>query len=258
MTAAIGASAAAILLILAASAQAQEPAGTNPATGAVATPPVRDTRPAPDAELPKVDPKLLFDVINALTRPRPAPPPGATAPAPTEPAPTPPPPATEPTEPKPAAIAVPPAPKIPPPVVVPRAAPTAPATPPPEPSAVRPAPPAAVDEPLPAEIAPAASPPAIAAAPPAATEPAASKPVLEPADAFPGTIGWLLLALIPASAVAATSLGVQRARRIARTKAALSLEPRLDMSAGIGSTKGLALAGPSVAIRTRLDWIGAR
>ena len=76
----------------------------------------------------------------------------------------------------------------------------------------------------------------------------------ESADAFPGPIGWLLLGLIAAAAIAATSVGVQRARRIARTRAALSLEPRFEMRAGTGSASGLALAGPPLAIHARLDW----
>ena len=251
MTAAFGASAAAILLILAAPAQAQE-AGTSPATGTVATQPVRDTRPTTGSEPPKVDPKLLIDVINLLTRPRPAPPPAVTpTPATPEPVATPSPTATEP---KPAAVAVAPAPKIPPPAVVPRAAPAVPASPRPSPSAAPAPPPAAAEEPLPGEAAPPAPPPAVTVtAQPAPPEP---EPILEPATVFPSF--WWLLGLLAAAAIAAASAGVQRARRIARTKAALSLSPRLDLSEGAGSTKGLALAGPAVAIRTRLEGVGAR
>ena len=73
-----------------------------------------------------------------------------------------------------------------------------------------------------------------------------------PEKAFPTSS--LLLALIAAAVIAAASVGVQRARRIARTRAALSLEPRLDMPAGAGSASGITLAAPQLVIRARLDW----
>jgi hypothetical protein len=65
-----------------------------------------------------------------------------------------------------------------------------------------------------------------------------------------------LIALLAALAAIAAGLSFSRARRIARTRAALALSPRLDLSKGGFSTGGLALAGPSVAIRARLDFAG--
>jgi hypothetical protein len=67
-----------------------------------------------------------------------------------------------------------------------------------------------------------------------------------------------LIALLAALAAIVAGLSFSRARRIARTRAALSLSPRLDLSMGGFSARGLALAGPSVAIRVRLDQPEAR
>lgn len=65
---------------------------------------------------------------------------------------------------------------------------------------------------------------------------------------------WPLLILLAlAVAAAATALQVRRARRLAFTKGALSLDPRIDWASGAGSASGLVLAGPSVAITGRLD-----
>jgi hypothetical protein len=60
-----------------------------------------------------------------------------------------------------------------------------------------------------------------------------------------------LLAAVAAAAAAAT---LRRARRIARTKAALSLAPRLDVVEGRSSFGALTLAGPPMSIRTRLEF----
>src|SRR5688572_3971095 len=123
----------AALVLSGAASHAQEPAGTasNPATAAesgtaTVKPTVRPAEPNPRT-------KLLFDVINVLTQPRPAAPPGATAPAPAEPVATALPPAIVPIEPKPAAVAVTPAAQVPPRAVVSRDAGTATALPVPRP-----------------------------------------------------------------------------------------------------------------------------
>lgn len=46
----------------------------------------------------------------------------------------------------------------------------------------------------------------------------------------------------------------QRRARLARTRAALSLEPRLDQQAGTSATSPIKLAAPRVSIRTRLEY----
>jgi hypothetical protein len=67
-----------------------------------------------------------------------------------------------------------------------------------------------------------------------------------------------LLGLLAALAAIVAGLSFSRARRIARTRAALALSPRLDVPIGAFSLGGLALAGPSVAIRARLETPEAR
>ena len=64
---------------------------------------------------------------------------------------------------------------------------------------------------------------------------------------------WQLLGLLAAAVVAAGAYHWRRTRQIARTRAALSLNPSLDLAAGPCSLNGLALAGPPLAIRARLD-----
>ena len=65
---------------------------------------------------------------------------------------------------------------------------------------------------------------------------------------------WLaLLALVAITSATVAGWRVRRGRMLARTQAALGLAPRLDPAAGVGALGGLALAGPSVAIRARLD-----
>jgi len=271
MAAAIGVSGAAFLLILAASAQAQNPAAGAPDTGAVVTQPARDTPGTTvGVQTPKVDPKLLIDVFKRLSRPRaaPKPPPPVFTPAPAPPAagavpapaapvviaqPTPAPPAA-----KPAAVA---------PVAVPRAAPPrpVPSTKPPPPVEPAPASPvaAAVPQPPsppvpePAEPAvPAPEPPITISQPPDTSAPASTP--AEPPGYFlaAGTL-LPLIALLAALAAIAAGLSFSRARRVARTRAALSLSPRLDIPRGDFSLGGLALAGPSVAIRAWLDGAGS-
>jgi hypothetical protein len=85
---------------------------------------------------------------------------------------------------------------------------------------------------------------------------AAPTPILAPQPATPMGIS-LLIALVLAAVAAATAYA-RRARQISRTRAALSLHPSLDLMAGSCSSSGLALAGPSLAIRARLDDGGTR
>ncbi len=70
---------------------------------------------------------------------------------------------------------------------------------------------------------------------------------------------WLLLALLAAAAAAAiaAATALSRARQIARTRAALSLDPRLDLAEGSCSTGKLALTCPPMSIRTRLEHANA-
>ena len=68
--------------------------------------------------------------------------------------------------------------------------------------------------------------------------------------ASPALLFGLLAAL--AANAAAIFLRIQRARRIARTRAALVLTPRIDFSAGASAIHGLSLASPPLAIRARL------
>jgi hypothetical protein len=53
--------------------------------------------------------------------------------------------------------------------------------------------------------------------------------------------------------IASAVLYLRRARQIARTRVALSLNPSLDPTAGSYSATGLALASPPLVIRARLD-----
>jgi hypothetical protein len=62
--------------------------------------------------------------------------------------------------------------------------------------------------------------------------------------------------LLAAAAAVAVAAGWSRARQIGRTRAALSLEPRLDLAEGSCSHSGFALACPPMSIRTRLDFAG--
>jgi hypothetical protein len=65
---------------------------------------------------------------------------------------------------------------------------------------------------------------------------------------------WVLVGLLAAALAAAIALTLRwrRIRRIARTRAVLALDPRIDHGVGASSIRGLSLAGPPVAIRARL------
>ena len=267
----IAALAGALLLLLGAGpSRGQDASGTSSQAGTAAAPPREPTgKPNVDADEPKVDPKLLIDVFNLLTKPRrptaqPAPPPST--PAPVEPAAvTPLPvvqPAAVPVAPRPVprgVVVVPlvvkatpsPTPKPSPlPKPLPRAEPPTPLAAPP--TAAGPAPPAEPAIAAPVEPAPPPQAPVIHSGPPAS-------PVVSPAQRSASLLSqgnWLLLALLAAAAIAAAATW-NRARRIARTRAALSLAPRLDLSDGSScSVDGLALACPPMSIRTRLEMAG--
>lgn len=268
MTRILATLAAAYVLIGPASAQSQ--AGAAGDTGAIET----QTYPAPrkpdgrPADTPKVRDQLLRGAFDVLLQPRPKRRPPEAAPPPVMVIPDPPavtqPPFEAPAEatleptppPLPASVAVTPSatpaavprPAITPakPASTPRPEPRVeqlpafdPATPPTLVEPSQPAPPVAVSPPPapPAPVIEAAEPAPV----PATTEPASDKYVL------------LLLGLLAAIVIAAAALYLRRTRQIARTRAALSLDPSLDPLAGSFSASGMALAGPTLAIRARLD-----
>lgn len=264
---------AALLLTGATSVQAQDAAGTTGTSSAAAD----QSAPAPGQVTiqpgisPKLRKKLLQDLLNAIAPPRPT----AAAPAPAQ---TPDPPIVT-TQPAataagtPGVVTVTPVPPRPRPAtgVVPPHATVAPAAPrpaattvprprpivePTRPAPARPAPQAAPVAPIepspipptvaaPVEPAPAIEPPIAAAPTPVAVEP-------EPTRSIFGAGIWLLLGLLAAAAAAVAVMHWQRTRRIARTRAALALKPRIDLSAGASSTPGLSFSGPPLAIRARL------
>lgn len=261
-------------LLMAGAASAQVPGATEN-TGAVAA------EPAPAGQVgiqPSVSPelrkKLLRGLLQAITQPRPAaaapaapaeplvttqPAAGTPVAAPVDPSPSPPSPA--------APVPVPPAGTVtaPPPAVSPaphHAAETHP-RPTVEPAVATPAPRPGPRPAPPAHIEPAPAPPPAAVdepAPAPALEPAkpSSAPIAEPTRAILGTGTWLLLGLLAAAAAAAAAaMHWLRMRRIARTRAALALKPRIDLSAGASSIRGLSLVSPPLAIRARLAMPGA-
>lgn len=234
--------AAAVLIIALACggpARAQD-SGPTPERGTI---PAQPTDPAdqpsePGADAPKPDRNVLIDLLNELTRPPPRQTPPQSAP---------------PVEPQPpvvaAPVAVPPSTTIPPlpgdrpkpaaPAALPVAAPVAPVEP-------------VIAAPQPAQPAPPATPieqPSAAQAPVAATA--------QRSTSLLAQSPWLLLALLAAAAMIAGAVAWQRARRIARTRAALSLQPRLDLAEGSCAAAGLAMACPPMSIRTRLEFGGA-
>ena len=230
------------LLLAGAESRAQDAAGAveNKATAAEAG--SATAAPTAPAET-RPRPGLILDLLEELVRPRPAPignvavpaPVGTATPAPvsTAPAPAPAGPAAAPT-------------------VVPPKADPAPAPPRPSPATA----------PAPSEATVTAPPAQSASTQPAATrnpapQPIPAEPSPEPSPALPGPTGWALLGLA-AAALAGSMARLRRTRRIARTRAAVALAPRLDIWAGAGSLGGLTLAAPPLAIRARLDPSGAR
>lgn len=122
-----------------------------------------------------------------------------------------------------------------------RPAPTPPEAPPAEtlaPLASPAVPPVADQRPPPAPI-------VRAETPPAAVEPM----ILAPWWSGPAAPWLAVLAVI---VVLAGANHLRRMRRIARTRAALALSPRLDLDGGAGSISGLSLAAPPLSIRARL------
>ncbi|MEO5773505.1 MAG: hypothetical protein ABIQ32_05235, partial [Sphingomicrobium sp.] len=134
---------------------------------------------------------------------------------------------------------------------------------------VKPTPRAANPLPPPVDVRPTApaAPPAVALtvprappAPPGPLVPTASferlPSTIQPAPlAAPATTSspWPLLALLAALAAAtAAAYHWRRRAQIARTRAALNLNPRLDLTAGACSTSRLSFAAPPMSIRARL------
>jgi len=245
--------------------QAQEPAGTAQGTGtAAAQPESASGKPSVGIQSPKLTPKLLIDTLNMLTRPRPRAPADMAAPTPAAPAAAPA--AVTPASAEPAPSAVTPAPAVvaTPAVVIPRDVNPQPSPAPPRTEAVaepprpvrpvaEPAPATPVVQPAEPVSTPPAGPAAVAVSEPAANPAPVPVATAEVATPILGATIWLLLGLLAAAGAAAAVVGWQHARRIARTRAVLALKPRLDLAAGATSLGGLALAGPPVAIRARLD-----
>lgn len=236
---------AAALPLAGTSAPAQDAAGTvenkaETATGS-ASAPAKPTEPRPRNQ-------QLLDLLNELVRPRDTAVPAATAPAPVDPVTTP------------GATAPAPGPAG---ATAPAAAPTPPLGGQTQPSPAPPRPGAAAEPVRPVETSPAPAPasPArpVEAAPRDAAVPATAAAedlaaAAEPDSPGSATARWLLLA---AAAAAASVIHLRRTRRIARTRAALALEPRLDLAAGASTLTGLSLATPPLAIRARLEPSGA-
>jgi hypothetical protein len=67
------------------------------------------------------------------------------------------------------------------------------------------------------------------------------------------TIWWVLLGVIGAAAAALTARHWRNRAILAHTRAMVALSPSLDHNQGVCSGAGLALTGPQVAIRSRLE-----
>lgn len=270
MTPVIAALAASFLLVGIASAHAQVPGGAAENSEPVATqaspvPGGPDVRPA---GRPKLRDQLLQGAINVLLNPRPRPAPPQIAPVPVEPEPA----AIEPPMEVPAVVAVEPTPPVPRPAAIVPKTPAVATVAAPRPTV---APAKATPTPRPAPNAASPTPIEPTPPPPPVTEPADPAPQAEPVAAEPSPVvvetedpiptplpeparpsensNWLLLGLLVVAATVAVAVQWRRVRQIARTRAALSLNPSLDPTAGDSSLNGLALAAPPLAIRARLD-----
>ena len=256
MTSGLTAFAALSLLISSASAWAQtvdqgtSANGTAPVDPAVAT-------PAPPPAKPR---QVLLDMIKTLTQPRD---PAGTAgtavpvPLPAEPTgtvvtPAPAPTVVTPVPPKPV-VATLPRPRTVPGVKIAPVRP-APRPVPPRDVTVAPVAPAMIDQvPLAAEpSAPAIPAPTPMAAETSAAEPAQPVAVTEAAHR-PALWPWLLAGAMVAAAAGIGAQKLRHRRRLARTRAAVALAPRIDLAAGRGGPIKLAFAKPTLAIRARLD-----
>lgn len=242
MTSGLTAFAALLLLVGGASARAQgvdqaiSPNGTTtaPADPATATPPPPKQR------------DLLIDVIKTLTQSRD--PVIAPAPLPVEPLEptvisTPAPTAVTSALPRPVAATPLPRPRAIPPVKVDPAPPPVKVTPPP--LIVTAPPPRPIDPPTPV-IVPQPAPPLPVVA--EQIEPVVTTPPPSSA-AWP----WLLAGVIVTLAAFFTTHRLRQHRRLARTRAALALTPRIDVSAGHGAPLRVHFARPPLAIRATLQ-----
>lgn len=253
MTPGFAAFAALSLLIGSASAWAQTVDQGTPANGTAPVDPAV-AMPAPPPPKPR---QVLLDMIKTLTQPRdpagtavpvplPAEPTGTVvtpAPAPTVVTPVPPKPVVA-TLPRPRTV---PGVKIAPVRPAPRPAP-------PRDVAVAPVAPAVIDQvPLAAEPpAPAIPAPTPMAVETSDAEPAQPVAVTEPAR-WPSLWPWLLTGAMVAAAAGFGAQKLRHRRRLARTRAAVALAPRIDLATGRGGPINLAFAKPTLAIRARLD-----
>lgn len=241
---------AVLLMVGASPVAAQATAGTPKDQTATTANPAPATGSVGVGISPKTRRKLLQDLLNAIAPPRPtaavvvpvepSAQPAATTPVATPPAgpvnQMPPRPATgvaltpavTAPSPRPAAAIVPKPRPTPHPATVTASPPPAPRVVPPPPAATVP-PIAPIVEPIPVAIAP--------AVPPPLAEPA---PLAEPPRPILPDSWWLAGLLAALAAIAAvTVMRLQRARRIERTRAVLSIDPRLDLMAGATAIHGL-------------------
>jgi len=239
----------AVLILTGTGVRAQDKTGTAAESGAVpADAGSAPGKPAIGIDRPKLTPKMVIDAFNVLTQPRPGAAADSAAPAPAGPA----------------VVAAAPAPTTPAgatgvattPALAPAAGQPSQAVPRPI-TTTAPRPAASAVLPLRPQVEPARPAPAARPAPGAAPEvtpPTAALPIpsAAPASFMVGTAAWLLIGLLAAAAVAGSVVRVRRTRRLGRTRAALTLKPRLDLSAGASSLSGLSLASPPFAIRARL------
>lgn len=243
MTPTLPAYAALLLLVGGASARAQSVDQATSPNGTATTPadPVIATPPPPKPR------DLLIDMIKTLTQPRDpvaAPAPAAAPVEPLEPTivSTPAPAAVAPVLPKPVAATPLPRPRRVPPVKLDQAPPPVRVTPP-QPLIVTPPLPRPIDPPTPAIVLQPAPPPPLVAE---QIEPIVTTP--PPPAAWP----WLLAGVIVTLAALFTTHQFRRHRRLARTRAAIALTPRIDLSAGVGGPLEVRFARPPLAIRATL------